>query len=378
MESMNNYNAAAYAYSDYDYRNLYPDGTPCENDPVRSKILQFVRMKASIQKLRIQCGNRICASFKTQIDAVKKNKNKLKNNETGAEEKDKEAADKEVDKLLKTLLSEYTRITDAYAESGGSIKRIIQTLSDAGELVNIKSLTDFDAIDEYKSLLAAEEKNRSALKRIVVEHPLYEAFFKKVVGCGPELAATLIARFDPYKARHAACFWSYAGLNPVTIIDKEGNEQIIGNGKRYTTMQPVYDQEGNKIGEKKGITYNPDLKTALLGVGATNFIKQGIRRDKESGIITAKGIYANMYMEYKHRKRNQYPERSLAHIDKMSKRWMMRNFVRDLWVAWRTLEGLPVTMPYEQQFLGRAPHKWPNHKVWMPYEDQPDQSCIED
>ena len=95
MEPINTniYEAADY---DYNYRELYPNGTPCENDPVRSKILQFVRMKASIQKLRIQCGNRICASFKTQIDAVKKNKT-LKNNETGADEKDAAAADNEVE-----------------------------------------------------------------------------------------------------------------------------------------------------------------------------------------------------------------------------------------------------------------------------------------
>ena len=43
---------------------------------------------------------------------------------------------------------------------------------------------------------------------------------------------------------------------------------------------------------------------------------------------------------------------------------MIRNFVRDLWVAWRTVEGLPVTVPYEQEFLGKAPHKWPNLVVY--------------
>jgi hypothetical protein len=219
-------------------------------------------------------------------------------------------------------------------------------------------------IEEYVLLLKAEEKNKEALKEVVSQYPLWESFFKQVPGCGPELAGVCIALFDPYKARHAAGFWSFSGLNPVRITNKEGKEQIIGNCKRYTTMQEYIDKEG-KVQQKKGITYNPDLKTALLGVGATNFLKAGIRsikdeETKEVLAVTAKGKYANMYMDYKHRKHMQYPEYSLKHIDSMAKRWMMRNFVRDLWVAWRTLEELPVSRPYEEEFLGRAPHKWPN------------------
>ena len=44
----------------------------------------------------------------------------------------------------------------------------------------------------------------------------------------------------------------------------------------------------------------------------------------------------------------------------MATRYAVKMFLRDLWVAWRQLEGLPVSEPYEVAFLGRRPHGDPN------------------
>ena len=40
-------------------------------------------------------------------------------------------------------------------------------------------------------------------------------------------------------------------------------------------------------------------------------------------------------------------------------------FLRDLWVTWRTVENLPVDEPYEVAKLGNAPHKYNEYQVKM-------------
>ena len=42
-----------------------------------------------------------------------------------------------------------------------------------------------------------------------------------------------------------------------------------------------------------------------------------------------------------------------GHIDRMSKRYMIKMFLQDLYVAWRTLEGLSVRKPYAEEYLDK-------------------------
>lgn len=333
--------------------NTNENVTVNKNDKLESKIMQLVTMKYDLQKLRIATGNRICASFDDQMGR-----------KPGMS---KEEMDDEAKKLLNQLKAEYKRITDAMIENKASVNQIIK--SKEIELNWIKTKLDYDLVSEYISLLEVEKRNVASMKKLVHEHPLYNAFFTKpeCCGIGEETAAACIAMFDIRKARHASSFWSYAGLNPVRRINKDGEEVIEGNSKKYTEKRTYIDKDG-KEQTKMGITYNPKLKTMLLGVTASNIMKCCIRNEKDPVTkeilsTTVKG-YAVQYMDYKHRKQNEHPEWSAAHINNVAKRWMIRNFVRDLWVAWRQVEGLPVTIPYEQEFLGKAPHKWPNVVVY--------------
>jgi len=40
------------------------------------------------------------------------------------------------------------------------------------------------------------------------------------------------------------------------------------------------------------------------------------------------------------------------HIKNMSNRYMLKIFLLDLWKTWRTQEGLPVSVSYEEEKLG--------------------------
>ena len=61
---------------------------------------------------------------------------------------------------------------------------------------------------------------------------------------------------------------------------------------------------------------------------------------------------------------NDGVDRNGKHIEFMAKRYMAKQFVIDLWEEWRTMLNLPVSDRYELEFLGRAPHKWPNYSEY--------------
>lgn len=43
-----------------------------------------------------------------------------------------------------------------------------------------------------------------------------------------------------------------------------------------------------------------------------------------------------------------------GHRDKAAKRYMIKMFIKDLYVIWRTIEGLPVREPYQVEYLGHT------------------------
>lgn len=97
---------------------------------------------------------------------------------------------------------------------------------------------------------------------------------------------------------------------------------------------------------KRGLTYNPTLKSKLMGVLASCLIKA---KDP---------IYYSIYNEYKNRLNNnpRYDKYTNARKNNMAVRYMIKQFLRNLWVTWRDIEGLSVDAPYEVDKLGRDPH----------------------
>ena len=115
------------------------------------------------------------------------------------------------------------------------------------------------------------------------------------------------------------------------------------------------DREG-KPATRVGITFNPFLKTKLIGVLGPSFIKQGPDRS----------LYAGLYYDYKHRMEShakwgmQHDEErdekgrkvtSKGHRHNMAVRYMVKQFLIDLYKAWRALEGLEVHPPYHEAKL---------------------------
>ena len=146
-------------------------------------------------------------------------------------------------------------------------------------------------------------------------------------------------------------------------IEEEYEGEVMaschGRRKGDTEMQTYYiiNDDGDKVlavdkdGKpllKNGITYNPKLKTKLMGVLTGCLLKA---KDP-----TYSKIYYDLRMRYDNSP--YYKDTSDAHKNMMAQRYMVKEFLRAMWITWRRLEGLEVDEPYEVAKLGNRPHKY--------------------
>lgn len=364
-------------------------------DATKEQIRLLVSGIYDLQKLRISAGNRLVQSFYQSLGI------KPSESPDNAEKAEKSMIDK--------LKGEYTRISDALVvtEKPGkegktktttvktAIKKLNQSKEKEDNLEFVRDETDYKMIESYILLLQSEEESIKALEKIVKKHPMWDAFFSKVKGCGTLMSAMCIAYLDPYKADHASSFFKYAGLDVVQDKDSQDrfiflaldadkrkvyheaetdsyffvdtNERYIGDvvpsthGRRMgdTAMVTYYivDENGNRVlatnedgtpKYKKSITYNPKLKTKLMGVLTGCLLKA---KDP---------VYSKLYYDQRNRLANSsfHKNKSAAQHNMMAQRYMIKEFLRSMWETWRTLEGLPVDEPYAVAKLGMEPHHY--------------------
>lgn len=167
--------------------------------------------------------------------------------------------------------------------------------------------------DDILQLETAIEKQ---IAKLIHVHPLWKLFLEDVKGCGEMMGAVILSEFDIRKAKYVSNMWSFSGLAP---------------GK-----------DRKKKGEK--CSFNQFLRAKLCGVLGSSFLK-------------CASPYRTYYDNMKHRlesknwgmdsKNPTDPKRPKAgHQHKAANRYMVKMFLKDLYVAWRTLEGLPVAEPY--------------------------------
>jgi len=236
----------------------------------------------------------------------------------------------EAKQYLVIVRQEYERITDRYvlAQANKYLK------VDFTEYSIITDAAMLLFIDDYEKQLANETNMGKVIAKIVQEHPMWEAFLEGVKGCGPLMSAVILTEFDITKAPRISNFWSYAGLD----VADDGRGR--GRYKEHLVDQEYTDADG-KEQTKKGITFNPFLKTKLVGVLGSCLLK-------------TKGTYKEVYDNYKHRLENHatHKDKTKGHRHNMAVRYMVKMFVQDLWLKWREAEGLTITAPYSEAKLG--------------------------
>lgn len=295
-------------------------------DQNRANLRAIVRGAYDLQKLRIEMGNRIVANFKA----------KLGQKPSTTEE---DSLGDDAKHLLAVLRMSYKKLTDG-------VKVFPRRTGFTGDEL-ISDYTELCLIAQYVALETDEAQHFRRLGNILEGFPIWTEFLKGVKGVGPAMAGVIISEIDITKARYPSSLWKYAGL------DVGGDGRGRSRRKEHLVDREYTDKDG-KPAVRKGITFNPWLKTKLVGVLASSFL-----RTKDSP-------YADVYRDYKHRMES-HAQYGLANDGKkdddghqvtskgrrhnMAMRYMVKRFLADLYNAWRVLEGLEVAPEYSEAKL---------------------------
>jgi hypothetical protein len=282
------------------------------NNVNRRQLRTLVRGAYDVQKLRIEMGNRIVANFKAKLGQ-----------EPGKRE---DSIDPDAQGVLNSLRKSYRKITDGVK----SFPR--QSAFDGDEVIS--SYTELCLVAQYIALEQQEDQHFRRVGKVLTEFPIFNEFLRDVKGVGPAMAGVIISEIDIHRANSPSSIWRYAGLD----VAKDGR----GRSRRKEHLVEVdYTDKDGKPATRVGITFNPFLKTKLVGVLGSSFLK-------------CKSPYRDAYDNYKHRLEHheKHREVSKGHRHNMAVRYMVKMFLVDLYTKWRTLEGLEVRKPYHEEKLG--------------------------
>jgi hypothetical protein len=308
----------------------------------------MVRGAYDLQLLRMQSGLRLCANFRAKLGTPE------------GEEEETEEAEAKKESAIKLIKAEYRRLTDGITSEKGRV--MMAKLDFTGSAI-ISSQAEYALVGSYVALESQEARQFRDLTGTLEEIPIYREYLLGVTGIGPAMSGVLIAYLDPAKARHVSSFWKYAGLDVAGGSGRSRREEHL--------VEREYIDRNGDTKTRLGVTYNPFLKTKLMGVLGPSFLRSGSEwraayDDYKHRLETDPAREKLTVAAWKKRYKAQDPDiRKLwtpGRIHTASTRYMVKTFLADLWVKWRTLEGLPVTLPYSEAKLGMPPHQSnPNH-----------------
>lgn len=280
----------------------------------------LMRGAYDMQKLRSMMGNRVCAQFRAKLGLR-------------PEEPETAITDKEKQSILNKVKKEYAEITPGAAAALRRVKfKENGIISNEAELV---------IVAEWFDLKRAEELQFRRIKPIVEAFPLWEVWFKDIRGVGPQMAGVIMSEINIYKAEYPSSVWKYCGLD--VAPDGKGRSRR----KEHLVERTYKDKEGNDA-TRMGVTFDPYVKSKLLGVLAGSFMMSAATA--KPGTFT----YREIYDGYKNRIENmdEHKEKTDGHRHAMASRYMIKWFLADTYTAWRKLEGLPLAESYAQHKLG--------------------------
>jgi len=210
----------------------------------------------------------------------------------------------------------------------------------------------------YNTAKQQEDIVAKHISKSLKEFPIYTNWLKEVKGVGPLIAGRIISEYNIQKANTVSKLWQYTGLNPGYVYGKK----VMKKTEATKSGHGIIKEYKNKKGEQECIVqtdelirgdkltpgfiapFNKNLRTAMCGILADSFIK-------------SKSYYAlEFYYPYKTRLEQEegWKDVNPGHRDRAAKRYMIKNFLKDLYASWRELEGLSVRPPYKEEYLGHV------------------------
>ncbi len=218
---------------------------------------------------------------------------------------------------------------------------------------------------------------------------IYTEFLADIKGIGPTLAGGLVSRLDPHEAPYISSFWKYCGLhvkngkaagrekgskveyNPFMKdhLWKVGDQFIKQRTPKY---REIYDErkekENNKLNQplefphegSKLSTNGPSMKKEdIVELAQTKGIEdvsdmtkielaKAIRRENAKDCPMYEECVEDINAKADRADREPKVPPCAYHIDQRARRVMEKEFLKDLWIRWRKIEGLKVRESYHQ------------------------------
>jgi hypothetical protein len=178
------------------------------------------------------------------------------------------------------------------------------------------------SLEMLAQLKGLEKQHLKRIRGVLKLEPIYTGYLSKIKGVGPAIAAALVSEIgDPGRFDTISALWSYCGL-----------EVRDGKARRRT----------------KGEKANWNSKLRMVSVG--RLVPQFIKLKSHDDCYGRK-----LYDQYK----AFYVERdtgiiTLGHIENRARRKVAKVFLSCLWVAWRTIKGMPISEPYAADRLNHT------------------------
>jgi hypothetical protein len=258
-------------------------------------------------------------------------------------------------------------------------------------------------------LNALEKEALKEVIRLIKYHPVW-AYLKEIRGVGPTMAGVLISEIDITRCNTVSQLWAYCGL----AVGPDGKAVRKKKGEKLGYNPWLKSKVVKVLGESfiKSCSYDPDIGYCTSAVERDADGKQityvdenGKTKKKMIKVPFPQGVvpYRKFYDDKKHRRESQLIDKCMAcegtgkvkrvqreeetvpgqkksrteiecpnceggtkqpfwgasqdHRHKDGVRIMVKQFLMDLWVHWRTIEGLEVRAPYAEEYLGRVHHK---------------------
>jgi hypothetical protein len=156
--------------------------------------------------------------------------------------------------------------------------------------------------------------------------PIYP-WLSSIKGVGPRIGGMLIGLIDIERCPTVSSLWRFAGQ---AVIDGKAERRTRGEKLHYcAALKKTCYLLSRGLIMARNETYEPIYRAA----------KERYQRDRSEWLFDEKG---------KERKGGK------LHVDLAAKRVMVKIFLQHLWLTWRELEGLPVSLPYAHAHAGHV------------------------
>lgn len=225
------------------------------------------------------------------------------------------------------------------------------------------------------------------LLRVLRRFPVYREYLAACPGVGPIAAGWIVGEIDIHIATTPSKLWQFCGLNPGMVRGKKRKQIDTRNYEIITTNKMI---PGDRLTPGFVSPFHRRLRTALVGVMGDGFLKAGIRGEdvsdaeydalpdtrrrlhattKHPQLVYAITPAAATYLAYKTRLANSeqvtaeikkggdveamaWKDTKAGHRHRAAIRYMVKQWLAELYNHWREIEGLEVRPPYHEEKLG--------------------------